>query len=84
MAGNDRTQSEWTPVAIKVLDKAAMTPDDMRVFKSEIHVLEKVNAVNPPFCLKMKEWFELEPSFVIIMEHMAGGELLRWGFGLRA
>lgn len=49
MAGSDRTAREWTPVAVKVLDKAAMTEDDVRVFKSEISVLDKINAINPPF-----------------------------------
>jgi calcium/calmodulin-dependent protein kinase I len=78
--GLDRTQSdkiEKMPlVALKFLEKKAMSAEDVRVLQEEINVHKRVNELGLPFCLKMIEWFELSTQYVIVMEHMSGGELL--------
>ena len=59
-------------VAVKVLSKRKMAPEDVDSLKNEIEIMK---TVDHPNIVKMIDFFEDEAHYCLIMELMEGGEL---------
>ena len=61
--------SNW---AVKCIDKSSLAKDDEEALKVEVEVLQMVNHAN---IVHLKEVFDCQKTFYMVMEEMSGGEL---------
>lgn len=66
----NRATNEY--VAVKVLSKRKMAPEDIDSLKNEIEIMK---TVDHPSIVRMVDFFEDEAHYCLIMELMEGGEL---------
>lgn len=69
-ATDKKDGSVW---AIKIMDKKSMTSADIAAFYIEVDILRKLTSVGG--IVQMREAFETDKLFYIVMELMKGGEL---------
>ena len=60
-------------VAIKILKKKKMDPEDFELYKREVEILK---ICQHPNIIRLLDVFENEEYIFIVMEHLAGGSLL--------
>lgn len=63
-------------VAIKSLSKAMMSDEEKERARREIEIMKRLTSINNPHIVKLKESYESEESFTIVMEYVKGGELV--------
>jgi serine/threonine protein kinase len=68
--GKHRTTEEQ--VAVKIMSKRKMSKEDQEAVKQEIDIL---NSLSHPNIVEMKEHFEDDGHYCLVMELMNGGEL---------
>lgn len=61
--------SHW---AVKCIDKASLSAEDEEALRVEVEVLQLVDHAN---IVKLKEVFDCQKTFYMVMEEMSGGEL---------
>jgi serine/threonine protein kinase len=59
-------------VAVKVLSRAKMKPDDEVAIRREVDVMR---SLNHPNIVKLIDFFQDETNFYVVMEYVGGGEL---------
>lgn len=61
--------SHW---AVKCIDKASLTAEDEEALRVEVEVLQLVHHAN---IVQLREVFDCQKTFYMVMEEMSGGEL---------
>lgn len=61
--------SHW---AVKCIDKASLTAEDEEALRVEVEVLQ---LVHHPNIVQLREVFDCQKTFYMVMEEMSGGEL---------
>lgn len=61
--------SRW---AVKCIDKASLTAEDEEALRVEVEVLQ---LVQHPNIVRLREVFDCQKTFYMVMEEMSGGEL---------
>jgi calcium/calmodulin-dependent protein kinase I len=69
-AFNRKTRQE---VAVKCIDKKALTPEDLAALKIEVKAMELLS--DNPFFIKYFDFFEEPTMFYLVIELISGGEL---------
>ena len=59
-------------IAIKVINKTKMDPEDLESLKNEVKIMQQVDHPN---IVKLIDVFEDEGHWCLVMEYMEGGEL---------
>jgi len=63
-------------VAVKSLRKNQMTSEELERARREIHIMEKLTHFSNPYIIRLLEWNETSTHFNMIVEYVAGGELV--------
>lgn len=65
-------KTDNTPWAIKCIDKASLAPEDEAALRVEVEVLRMVEHKH---IVQLREVFDCQKTFYMVMEEMRGGEL---------
>jgi len=63
-------------VAVKSLKKNQMTPEELERARREIQIMEQLTDFGNPYIIRLLGWHETATHFNIIVEYVAGGELV--------
>lgn len=66
------SKADNTRWAVKCIDKASLSAEDEEALRVEVEVLQ---VVEHPNIVKLKEVFDCQKTFYMVMEEMSGGEL---------
>jgi len=66
------------PVAVKVLKKELMTPEEQERARREMKIMKLLTSLKNPYIVRLLEAQETDTHFTLIVEYLSGGELLSY------